>query len=526
MSFEQIDLAATPRQMLDVDADFCIIGAGAAGIYVAVLLVKAGRSVVIVEAGPKHTVDSRSLGFDALFGADPYSGASSGRFFGLGGTTARWGGALVPHTDLDFRPLEPSAEAWAKIIRTVGQNTTEVLHALGCQRGVEFEAFAEKTLGQAARVLFNSGLRVQSGLCLPFRRKNMVGLLKQLGRGKGKLRVFFNAVAKSFQALPCEGNLARIRQLVTVSRNLSELRINARRFVICAGAIESARILLEMQEAAPEHILRKTAAPGRYLGDHLSITIADVTQDSLDKAAALFAPRFCGGWMRNFRLLNAESCQDHPRSFAHFIFANNSRGFVLAKTLLGAMQQRRRVHLAAGDVVSGIGDLTRLGIDRLVASRLHIPAGTPTHLQLDMEQTPSRMNRVILTDNQDEYGRRVARIDWRVSERDVSALAKIANRYLTKWPGSRHGLPQLRPRQFVSSGERGREKPNDAYHPVGTCRMGSDPEAVVDDNLRVWGLENLWLVSTGVLPSAGTANPTFTMLCLAHRLAEKLQSLR
>ena len=52
--------------------------------------------------------------------------------------------------------------------------------------------------------------------------------------------------------------------------------------------------------------------------------------------------------------------------------------------------------------------------------------------------------------------------------------------------------------------------------------MGKNTEAVVDENLKVWGLENLWVVSTGVLPSAGSANPSFTMLCLADRLAEQL----
>lgn len=65
-------------------------------------------------------------------------------------------------------------------------------------------------------------------------------------------------------------------------------------------------------------------------------------------------------------------------------------------------------------------------------------------------------------------------------------------------------------------------KPHDAYHPVGTCRMGEDGEAVVGRDLKVRGFANLWVASTGVLPSAGTANPTFTMLCLTQQLAEEL----
>ena len=56
--------------------------------------------------------------------------------------------------------------------------------------------------------------------------------------------------------------------------------------------------------------------------------------------------------------------------------------------------------------------------------------------------------------------------------------------------------------------------------------MGKEKESVVDENLKVYGTKNLWVVSTGVLPSAGTANPTFTMLCLADRLVEQITQKR
>ena len=89
---------------------------------------------------------------------------------------------------------------------------------------------------------------------------------------------------------------------------------------------------------------------------------------------------------------------------------------------------------------------------------------------------------------------------------------------MNKWPGKQAGLPELLPKIDDSQAA----KPHDAYHPVATCRMGTDMEAVVDGNMQVWGVENLWVVSTGVLPSAGTANPTFTMLCLAEGLVDHL----
>ena len=139
-------------------------------------------------------------------------------------------------------------------------------------------------------------------------------------------------------------------------------------------------------------------------------------------------------------------------------------------------------------------------------------------MQLDIEQIPVRENGIKLGDELDRYGRRIAKIHWRIDERDFENIRLTAKRFLEKWPGGTSSLPTLLPRLNGCDAK----KPHDAYHPVGTCRMGSDTEAVVDGNLKVWGLENLWVVSTGVLPSAGTANPTFTMLCLAERLAEQL----
>lgn len=515
--------SASPAPSL-VEADVCIIGAGAAGIYLATQLVQRGRTVVLIEAGPKAGVDAATVGFEAIFGRDPYPGATAGRFFGLGGSTTRWGGALVPHSEADRRELDPFAAAWSHILGVVRDEAPNVLRNLGFQGGADFDAFATRILGQTARDLADSGLHVQSGLYLPFRRKNLVSLIKQVKDRSAGLRVFFNAVAKDWDIQPSNNRAARIARLKVVSRNGRSLQVRAGRFVLCAGAIESARILLEMQAAHSQPVLQPGARPGCYLGDHLSLSLADVAAESRNQTARLFAPRFSRGWMRGFRFLETSTPPGTPRAFAHFIFENRSPGFELAKTLLGALQQRRLPAVGVGNLIGGVGDLVRLAYGRLVESRLFIPPGTEAHLQLDMEQLPVRENRVSLSDRQDDYGRRVARVDWAISEQDISALAASAQRLLARWPGTKAGLPALTPRAIVRSDGGAIEKPYDAYHPVGTCRMGEDEEAVVDNNLKVRGLDNLWLASTGVLPSAGTANPTFTLLCLAERLAASLRA--
>lgn len=63
-------------------------------------------------------------------------------------------------------------------------------------------------------------------------------------------------------------------------------------------------------------------------------------------------------------------------------------------------------------------------------------------------------------------------------------------------------------------------------HPMCTCRMADDPaQGVTDANLRVHGVENLFLCGSAVFSSGGASNPTVTIAALAHRLGEHLSVL-
>lgn len=513
------DLLKSHQLSRDERCDICVVGAGAVGIYLTAALASKGFDVILVEAGGSTCSKASEVGFEAGFLGKSYPGATEGRAFGLGGTTSVWGGVLVPHSQADLSgPCDPRCSSWSHVVKTVSDKTDKVLATLGYRDSGEFIAFARTHLRGASEALDASGLDVAASLSLPFRNRNVAFLLDKKPANRSRIRVYLNAVAKSWAVESNNAHRASLKQLVAVAKNGNTLKVASNRFLIAAGAIESARILLELASSSSRPVLRPSAAVGCYLADHLSVTIADVAPSSRADAIRLFAPRFSQGWMRSFRFVDSDPPEGAPRAFAHFIFENENPGFLLAREVLGAMQQRRKPRVSCSRVASGVGGLMALAHARYFQSKLHVPSRSASHLQMDIEQVQSRANRISLGHEKDPYGRRLAEIRWQVTEIDWSNIQKMATRILGKWPGTKGGLPELIPRDIVSDFT----KPHDAYHPVGTCRMGSDPEAVVDHDLKVWGVDNLWVVSTAVLPSAGTANPTFSILCLAEALCDHL----
>ncbi len=57
------------------------------------------------------------------------------------------------------------------------------------------------------------------------------------------------------------------------------------------------------------------------------------------------------------------------------------------------------------------------------------------------------------------------------------------------------------------------------FHPIGTCRMGANANAVVDNALRVFGVDGLRVVDASVFPNITSANTNAPTMMLAWRAA-------
>lgn len=517
-----VDAASLGNGGREWNCDICIVGGGAAGLYLGVRLARKGTSVVILEAGGEVCEDGDAIGFEAELAGTPYRGTDEGRAFGLGGTTSRWGGVVVPHTEHDLRPTEDSNfDPWRHIVDVVTTHSDAVLDTLDLRPPLDERSLAREQIGERVEALGANELGTQIAQYLPFRRKNLATLLNGTSSVDENLTVLLNAVATNWQFSTTPDGESRVSSVQATSGDCT-VTVTAQSFVVAAGALESARILLEMERQAEGSPFPAEAEIGQNLGDHLSCPIATVRPEDRDLAATLFQPRFAKGRMYYFRLLEDPAPDDAPRSFAHFIFENESVGFELAKEVLQGLQARTLPDVSSAEVMRGLKGVFALGWDRWVHSKLHIPSDTPVRLQLDVEQQPDARNRIRLGGQTDAHGRPVPVIEWAIRDDDFDAIRQTARRFMERWPGPDHGFPALRPSPDLGA----ERKPHDAYHPVGVCRLGTDRGAVVTPQLRVRGTQNLHVLSTAAFPTAGTANPTFSMLCFGEMLSKRLSEVR
>lgn len=508
-----------------VVADVCVLGAGPVGLTLARALAQKGYRVVVLEIGGSKARAPRDCDA-AIFDRGTYLGAAKGRAFGLGGTSTLWGGQLLPILSSELRARAAiEAPEWPIAYAELTPYFNRLQEWLGI-RGNAFDLNSLRDRSHALLGLTYSEWAPRLSKWIGFGQRNLATAWRNDFGKFPRLHLWLNAQTRDWRLAGAPGG-RMVEEISAYSPSGQLLRVQPKTVVIAAGALESPRIVSDLSAAAGHLSAGVEELTGRFLHDHLSLRLAQVSVVDKTRFHQLFAPVFEGPIMRSLRLeLPPEILEANglPSLYAHFVGEGGQRsGFAVARDFLRGVQQRnlRSAVQAAKRVPRVAPDIAKLMYERFVNHRLAYSANSNLFLHIDFEQAPRRENRVY-DSKPSSNGRSELHIDWDLGS-DIPRIASSAQRLFERFWQS-NGLQSVATLAFAQLGAEPQQWTSnvyDIYHPAGTTRMAADPaQGVVDSNLKIHGTGNVHVVGSSVFPSMGAANPTFTAMALALRLAD------
>lgn len=501
--------------------DVCIIGAGAAGIVLAVELVRRGKSVVVLEGGGLTIeAESQDLCRSELAGL-PHRGIHVGRFRAVGGTTLKWGGQILELDEQDFavRP-HVSGSGWPFAKADLARFYERALTLEGLGRVERDEDAVWQGIGVAARRF--AGLDSYLTRWCP--QPNFALLHRETLERHPLLTVWQHANVVEL----CHAGSKELAMSVRAKTLTGfEAKVCAREFVFCLGAIECSRFFL--QPRADGVPWNRSELVGKYFQDHVDANIATVKPLDRKGFSRCFDNIYSQGFKYHpkLRLSEAEQRERETLNVAGtMVFESEAQAALSTlkssvKKLLGGDWSEITAEEATS-VVRHLPLALRQAWRYAVEHRAYNPEGNGAAIQLRVhcEQRPDSVSSITLSGERDALGLLRARLDWQIDPVELATIREFtltAQRALAPLavisPDER--LVQLDP-SFIAQCD-------DSNHHMGGMRMAaSERNGVVDPNLRLWGMKNVSVLSSAVFPSSGKSNPTHTLLALAVRLADHL----
>ena len=498
----------------NLHTEICIIGSGVGGSSVIEGLLEANKTkFILVEAGG---LSGSSNSVNASFSGRQFDMPLT-RAVALGGTTNVWGGGLTPLDDVDFDSLDENLELRWPL------------------RKQDLIASYQK----AARMFGIPSLDLFSRSALPESRRNQLDHLNSnkevikekifqiplpLFRFKDRLKSIF----ETSETRHCILNAPAL-ELVHSAGSVSEVKIGtaqgiktikADQFIICSGALETPRLLLNSNIDNPNI--------GRYLMDHPKGYIAqlDLKRNPLPKDHIFAVMKYYGkhplqakaGFilkpdvLKTYGLLNHNVYIKPIYSDLDTMERIEKLG-VIVHTLRGSRSKvRDLVYL-----VRNFTDLLRGVFYKYDLNQTYDKAG----LFIVAEQTPYELSQVRLDEDVDDWGYPRSEIHWQINDSDLDNVSKFMEIVIDNLGPE---LGEFSKGCVINQGYF-KDNLSSAAHHMGTARMGvSEENAVVDSNLKVFGFDNLHICDASVFPSGGNANPSLTISALAFHTVDKITS--
>lgn len=482
------------------NADVCIIGAGAAGIVMAVHFARLGRSVLLCEGGGEDYEDeSQELYVGETSGPLPIN-IDTSRLRYLGGSSNHWAGQVGPFDPIDFRarPWVPHS-GWPVDEGALAPYYDAAHVECDTDGSTRFIPSEEETRQYA--LLEGEG----PGIVNKLRRRSPPTRWAEKHRADletdPNIRVILNATAVRIDLVENGDSVDSLAMKDTASGG--DFTVKAKQYVICTGGIENARLLLQPSTYAPSGVGNTRDVVGRYFMFHprTSDAAAVVAPQVVEKLQYYQEFESADGILQFFWSLSDAAQEDH--GLLNF-------GFLPRATTLENLE----------------GEFDTRDV-QAVADLMDVSAGGGTEpsfftLRYLVEQAPNPSSRVTLTDTRDRLGVIQPRVDWRMTDLDKESYQRTTR--LMAEAVMLGGLGRLGVPTFYD-GPDWTDATFESYHHMGGTRMGTDPAfSVVDPDCYVHGIDNLGIAGSSVFPTSGWINPTYTIVALALRLVEKMDT--
>jgi len=515
-----------------IESDICIIGAGAAGISMAMEFDKLGRSVLLVESGNfKFEGKTQDLNKGYSIG-QAYFPIQSCRLRFFGGTTGHWTGQCSTLDDIDFEERDWVKHSGWPIKKSDLDPYYVKAHEICELQEYEYESeYWEDKLNKKA---------------IEFDKKIVRTKIWQKStptRFGTKYRS--NIVNSKNIRLITDANLTRIN-LTEFGNEVADLKLStlsnkthtvkARAYVMACGALQNVRHLLNSNNIINKGVGNENDLVGRFFMEHPHVDSADMvllanTNMNLYYDGALNSKAFgmfstSDSIQRGLKLQNYSARVESEDSKSLVVDQESGDASGKLKQWENLDEKIEKVNRLRRVVGNRSTDWI---IDKFVIEEKQRltqegnKLGTSYHvLNTRSEQSPNPDSRVDLADTKDALGIPHTRLNWQLTESDKTSILK-SNLILGRELG-RLGIGRLKINDWLLAEKI--EWPTflgGGWHHLGVTRMHEDPKkGVVDKNCKVHSVNNLFISSSSVFTTSGVANPTLTIVALSLRLADYL----